>query len=123
MRKILALTWKDLKIFLKDRGGVVLIFVQPFMFILIISYALSGVFSAGDHPIHILAVNQDTGTQAATLLDQLKDMKAFSVETSWEGHDLTLQKVERLIIEGKRTFALIFPPNFSAVLEQRFEDS
>ena len=117
MRKTLALTWKDLKIFLKDRGGVVLIFVQPFMFILIISYALSGVFSAGDHPIHILAVNQDTGTRAATLLDQLKDMKAFSVETSWEGHELTLQKVERLIIDGKRTFALIFPPNFSAVLE------
>jgi len=118
LKKIIALTWKDLKIFLKDRGGVVLIFVQPFMFILIISYALSGVFSAGDHPIRILAVNQDTGTQAATLLDQLKDMKAFSVETSWGGHILTLQKVERLIIEGKRTFALIFPPNFSEVLEQ-----
>ena len=118
MKKIIALTWKDLKIFLKDRGGVILIFVQPFMFILIITYALSDVFSAGNHPVHILAVNQDTGTQAAALLDQLEDMKAFSVETSWEGDDLTLQKVERLIIEGKRTFAVIFPPNFSIVLEQ-----
>ena len=118
MKKIIALTWKDLKIFLKDRGGVILIFVQPFMFILIITYALSDVFSAGDHPVHILAVNQDTGTQAAALLDQLEDMKAFSVETSWEGNDLTIQKVERLIIEGKRTFAVIFPPNFSIVLEQ-----
>jgi len=118
LKKIIALTWKDLKIFLKDRGGVILIFVQPFMFILIITYALSDVFSAGDHPVHILAVNQDTGTQAAALLDQLEDMKAFSVETSWEGNDLTIQKVERLIIEGKRTFAVIFPPNFSIVLEQ-----
>ena len=118
MKKIIALTWKDLKIFLKDRGGVILIFVQPFMFILIITYALSDVFSAGDHPVHILAVNQDTGTQGAALLDQLEDMKAFSVETSWEGNDLTIQKVERLIIEGKRTFAVIFPPNFSIVLEQ-----
>jgi ABC-2 type transport system permease protein len=118
LKKIIALTWKDLKIFFKDRGGVILIFVQPFMFILIITYALSDVFSAGDHPVHILAVNQDTGTQAAALLDQLEDMKAFSVETSWEGNDLTIQKVERLIIEGKRTFAVIFPPNFSIVLEQ-----
>jgi ABC-2 type transport system permease protein len=87
------------------------------MFILIISYALSGVFSAGNNPIHILAVNQDTGTQAAILLNQLNDIKSFSVETSWEGHALTLQKAERLIIGGKRVFALIFPPNFSAVLE------
>lgn len=118
MKKILALTWKDLKIFLKDRGGIVLIFVQPFMFILVISYALSGAFSAAEHPIQILAVNQDAGTQAATLLDRLKEMKAFSVETSWEGHVLTLQEAERLIIERKRAFALIFPPNFSAVLEE-----
>lgn len=112
------MTWKDLKIFLKDRGGIVLIFVQPFMFILVISYALSGAFSAAEHPIQILAVNQDAGTQAATLLDRLKEMKAFSVETSWEGHVLTLQEAERLIIERKRAFALIFPPNFSAVLEE-----
>ena len=118
MKKILALTWKDLKIFLKDRGGIVLIFVQPFMFILVISYALSGAFSAAEHPIQILAVNQDAGTQAATLLDRLKEMKAFSVETSWEGHVLTLQEAERLIIERKRAFALIFPPNYSAVLEE-----
>ena len=118
MKKILALTWKDLKIFLKDRGGIVLIFVQPFMFILVISYALSGAFSAAEHPIQILAVNQDAGTQAATLLDRLKEMKAFSVETSWEGHVLTLQEAERLIIERKRAFALIFPPNFSTVLEE-----
>jgi len=88
------------------------------MFILVISYALSGAFSAAEHPIQILAVNQDAGTQAATLLDRLKEMKAFSVETSWEGHVLTLQEAERLIIERKRAFALIFPPNFSAVLEE-----
>jgi ABC-2 type transport system permease protein len=112
------MTWKDLKIFLKDRGGIVLIFVQPFMFILVISYALSGAFSVAEHPIQILAVNQDAGTQAATLLDRLKEMKAFSVETSWEGHVLTLQEAERLIIDRKRAFALIFPPNFSAVLEE-----
>jgi ABC-2 type transport system permease protein len=118
LKKILALTWKDLKIFLKDRGGIVLIFVQPFMFILVISYALSGAFSAAEHPIQILAINQDAGTQAATLLDRLKEMKAFSVETSWEGHVLTLPEAERLIIERKRAFALIFPPNFSAVLEE-----
>jgi ABC-2 type transport system permease protein len=118
MKEIIALTWKDLKIFLKDRGGVILIFVQPFMFILIISYALSGVFSAGDRPIRILAVNQDKGTQAAALLDHLSDMKAFSIETSWKDHALTVQKAEHLIIEGERSFALVFPSNFSAVLEQ-----
>jgi ABC-2 type transport system permease protein len=118
MKEILALTWKDLKIFFKDRGGVILIFVQPFMFILIITYALSNVFSAGDRPIRILAVNQDTGPQAATLLDHLSDMKAFSIETVWEDRALTVREAEELVAKRKRSFALVIPPDFSAVLEQ-----
>ena len=118
LRQILALTWKDLKVFFKDRGAVVMIFVQPFMFILVMSYALSGLYRTGDRPIQILAVNQDKGNQAAAILHQLDEMKAFSVETTWEGQLLTHQKVEQLIIEGKRKLALIFPPDFSAMLEQ-----
>jgi ABC-type Na+ efflux pump permease subunit len=85
LRQILALTWKDLKVFFKDRGAVVMIFVQPFMFILVMSYALSGVFRTGDRPIQILVVNLDKGTQAAAILHQLDEMKAFAIETNWEG--------------------------------------
>jgi len=118
LKQILALTWKDLKVFFKDRGAVVLIFVQPFMFILVMSYALSGIFRAGDRPILILAVNQDKGTQAATVLRQLGETKPFAVEAIWENRPLTQQKAEELIIKGKRNLALIFPPDFSAVLEQ-----
>ena len=118
LRQILALTWKDLKVFFKDRGAVVMIFVQPFMFILVMSYALSGLYRTGDRPIQILAVNQDKGNQAAAILHQLDEMKAFSVETTWGGQLLTHPKVEQLIIGGKRKLALIFPPDFSAMLEQ-----
>ena len=118
LKQILALTWKDLKVFFKDRGAVVMIFVQPFMFILVMSYALSGIFRTGDHPILILAVNQDKGTQAAAILRRLGEMKSFAVETTWQGQPLTRQKAEQLIIGGKRNLALIFPPDFSAVLEQ-----
>ena len=119
LRQILALTWKGLKVFFKDRGGVVLIFVQPFMFILVMSYALSGVYrTGGDRPIQILAINQDKGIQAGAVLRQLREMKAFAVETDWEDQSLTQQKAEQLIIQGKRKLALIFPPDFSEVLEQ-----
>jgi len=119
LRQILALTWKDLKIFFKDRGGVVLIFVQPFMFILVMSYALSGVYrTGGDRPIQILAINQDKGIQAGAVLRQLGERKAFAVETDWEGQPMTQHKAEQLITQGKHKLALIFPPDFSAVLEQ-----
>ncbi|MEW6231671.1 MAG: ABC transporter permease [Chloroflexota bacterium] len=119
LNQILALTWKDLKVFFKDPGGVTVIFLQPFMFIVVMSFALSGLFGAGEgSPIQILTVNQDRGTQAAAILRQLDEMKAFAVETTWEGQPLTQQMAERLIVAGKRNLALVFPPDFSAVLEQ-----
>ncbi len=118
LNQILALTWKDLKVFFKDRGGMALIFLQPFMFILVMSYALSGMFTPGEGRIHILAVNQDEGTQAAAILTQLDGMDAFQVETTWEGQLLTRQTAEALIVEGERNLALVFPAEFSAVLEQ-----
>lgn len=116
--QILALTWKDLKIFFKDRGGVAVIFLQPLMFIVVMSYALGGMFKPGQDQIHLLAVNQDRGEQAATLLARLDDVEAFNVETTWEGQPLTRELAEKLIVEGKRNLALVFPPDFSEVLEQ-----
>jgi len=48
LKQILALTWKDLKVFFKDTGGMVFIFLQPFMFIVVMSYALGGLFGRVD---------------------------------------------------------------------------
>ncbi|MGQ9601018.1 MAG: ABC transporter permease [Anaerolineae bacterium] len=118
LNQILAIAWKDLKIFFKDPGAVVMIFLQPFMFIVVMSYALSGLFEPGEDQIRLLAVNQDRGTQAAALLRQLDDMEAFQVEMTWEGQALTREMAEKLIVEGKRNLALVFPPDFSEVLEQ-----
>ena len=80
LNQIFALTWKDLKVFFKDRGAVVLIFLQPLMFIVVMSYALSAVFRVGqDQPILLLAVSEDRGKQAASVLRQLDAMKSFRV--------------------------------------------
>lgn len=118
LNQILALAWKDLKIFFKDPGAVALIFLQPFMFIVVMSYALGGLFEPGGDQIQLMAVNQDRGTQAAAILRQLDDMEGFQVEMTWEGQALTREMAEKLIVEEKRNLALVFPPDFTEVLEQ-----
>jgi ABC-2 type transport system permease protein len=118
LNQILVLTWKDIKIFFKDPGAVTLIFLQPFMFIVIMSYALDGLYEPGKDQVQLLAVNQDRGTQAAAILRQLDEMDAFLVEMIWEGQPLTREMAENLIIEEKRNLALVFSPDFSEALEQ-----
>ncbi|WP_376792808.1 ABC transporter permease [Thermoflexus sp.] len=58
------------------------------------------------------------GTHATAILRQLDEMEAFQVETTWDGQPLTQEMAERLIVEGKRNLALVFPPDFSDALEQ-----
>jgi len=118
LNQILVSTWKDLKIFFKDPGAVTLIFLQPFMFIVVMSYALGGLFEPGEDKIQLLAVNQDRGVQAAAIIRQLDQMDAFLVETIWEGQPLTREMAEKLIIKEKRNLALVFSPDFSEALEQ-----
>ena len=118
LNQILISTWKDLKIFFKDPGAVTLIFLQPFMFIVVMSYALGGLFEPGEDKIQLLAVNQDRGVQAAAIIRQLDQMAAFRVEMTWEGQPLTREMAENVIIKENRDLALVFPSDFSETLEQ-----
>ena len=119
LKQIIALTWKDLKIFFKDRGAVIFIFLQPFMFIVVMSYAMGGMYSGdSNHPIQLLVVNEDRGTQAATIIKQIGSLDGFAVETTWNGQTLTRANAEQLIVDGKRGMAIVFPADFSTALQQ-----
>jgi ABC-2 type transport system permease protein len=122
LNQIFALTWKELKIFFKDLGAVALIFLQPFMFIVVMSTAMSGMFRAPeDQPIPILVVNEDAGQVAAAVVRQLGETAGFTVETTWEGQPLDLARAEALIVAGKRNLVLHFPADFSAALENALD--
>lgn len=111
LHQILSLTWKDLKIFLKDPGAVVLLFVQPFMFIVVMSYALSGLFRSGEEqPFRILAANEDEGIHAAAILQQVDALEAFEVETIWEGQPLTRPLLNASSLAGNTLSRWCSPP-------------
>jgi len=120
LNQIMALATKDLKVFFKDSGAVIVIFLMPFTFIVVMSLALGGSFDDPEETrsIPLLAVNHDRGTQAEAILQQLGEMNAFDVETTWEGQPLDRKTAEGLISEGEYGMALVFPPDFSETLEQ-----
>ncbi len=124
LHQIFALTVKDLKILLHDRGGMITLFAMPMMFILVMSVALQGVFEVGsaDNPLEVLIVNQDEG---ATYLDgseirlgesaiaALQQFEGLKLLTEVDGVPLTRARAEALIAGGEYRMALRFPPDFS----------
>lgn len=118
IRQILAITWKDLKILLKDTGGLATLFLMPTMFIFVMTLALGGLFSSGgDNPIEILVVNDDTGTMGARIVEGLQSTEGFAVETEWDGAALTRARAEALIVDQKRSIAVIIPADFSDTIQ------
>ena len=117
--QIFMTTWKDLKILLKDPGGLATLFLMPAMFILVMSVALAGTFGNGDDkPVDVLVVNQDSGEIGAALVSDLKAAGGLNIETEWEGARLTRAKAEELIVAQRRNIAIVIPAGFTDAINR-----
>lgn len=123
IQQILATTWKDLKILLKDSGGLATLFLMPVMFIFVMTLALGGLFSDGDNPTEILVVNDDAGAIGAQIVEGLQATEGFAVETEWEGESLTRARAEALIADQERSIAVIIPADFSDTIQRSAFDT
>jgi ABC-2 type transport system permease protein len=119
LRQIIALTIKDLKVIFKDTGGVAALFLMPAMFIIVMSNALAGSFGgSSDQLINVLVVNLDRGATGATLVADLTASGGINVETAWDNQPLTRALAEQLIVDQKRSIAIVIPEDFSDALQK-----
>jgi ABC-2 type transport system permease protein len=110
IRQVLALTEKELKVLWHDWEALLLLFAMPIFFIVVMSWALGGVFEAGtrERPIRVVVVNQDAGGRAGEVISDLDRLEGFE----WvEGG--SLERAERLVRKGPVSMALRFRTGFS----------
>ncbi len=115
IRQIAAIALKELKLLMKDREALALLFAMPVFFIVVMSFALEGVFEAGtaERPIEVLLVNLDTGRVAHQLSKDIESVKGLKIVRDINGKMITRDAAERLIKNRSRPVALIFQPDFS----------
>jgi ABC-2 type transport system permease protein len=114
LHQIFAITIKDLKILFKDRGGMIVLFAMPAMFILVMSTALQSSFSVGgsDNPIELLVVNQDRGGLAEKAITEIGDLDGITLISNVDGTALSVEAADRMISNGDYSVALVFPADF-----------
>jgi len=117
---IYAIVVKELKLFLKDREALALLFVMPAFFILVMTLALETVYETGsrERPLEILVINEDQGPGAQEVLDTLKKSEALSLIEKEDGALISLERAEKLIEKGKYSLAFYFKSNFSEQMLQ-----
>jgi ABC-2 type transport system permease protein len=122
--KMLAVTTKDLKILIADRGAWSTLFLMPLMFITIMSLALGPLFrSSGDAAIRLPVAVEDDSAQAQKVFDGLKGINGFTLETQLTAADgskraLARADAEAMVKDGRRVAALIIPAGFGRAVEQ-----
>jgi ABC-2 type transport system permease protein len=115
LNQIYAITTKELKVIFHDRGAVIGLFLMPIAFILVMTTALQGVFSAGSNqnPVQLMVVNQDTGKLADKVITDLKGVDGLNIIDHLDGQALTRSAAEDLIVARKYSIAVVFPTNFT----------
>ena len=104
--KILSISWKDIQIFIRDRGALITSFLLPMLFIVIFSYAFSGIGDV-DEVITLPVVNMDGGETARELIDQVNSVAGVETELYEEAD-------ARARVEGEQIeYALLIPAGFS----------
>lgn len=122
--QILAITIKEFKVLLRDRGAFSGLFIQPMVFIVVMTIALQGVFDTGgsNHPINLLVVNQDQGTIAAQVIANLRGADGLALVENQDGKPITRVVAEDLITARTYSVALVFPADFSDRILQAASD-
>ena len=124
LNQIFAITIKDLQVLLRDRGGMVSLFLMPIMFILVMTAAQQNMYTVvtDDKPLNILVVNNDEGDTAAEAIEALSGVEGINAVTEYDDSAITREIAEALIVENSFDVAVVFPVNFSEQVMAAAED-
>ena len=107
MSAVSATVRKELLILLKDPAALVMLFILPAIFILVLSLAMQGAFAEKEgEKFELLVVNRDRGSFGAALVDNINANGYFRVN---EVDDLDIAK--RMVEIGERPLLIVIPRN------------
>lgn len=112
--RALSITYKDLQVFVRDRGALLMLFLLPFVFIVMLSLLGGDVefVSSSDEKISLTVVNQNPqGDSALAFLQALEDTQLVDLV---EGEK---DDVEYQLNESMLSYALFIPEDFTSTLE------
>jgi ABC-2 type transport system permease protein len=118
MHRLLAAIAKETLLVLRDREALVILFVMPALFVLVMSLALREPFSerAGVR-FPLLIVNADDGEIGRKLVETFSTDRRFTVETRGEA-----SAVEVELRAGKFRFAILVPPGATGQAIRRAQE-
>jgi ABC-2 type transport system permease protein len=116
--RISAIVASELKLLTRDTGGLIMLFVLPTVFILVLSVALQGAFSSleQEEKMDLLVINEDEGDFGERLLDSIEEDGHFNIVRELDGEPVSRARALEELREARYQLAVRIPARSSEAL-------
>ncbi|KIC03194.1 ABC transporter permease [Flavobacterium sp. AJR] len=115
---------KEFLLLKRDLGGLIILFVMPLVLVITVTLIQDSTFkTVSDSKIEILLVNNDNGSVAKTVYDNLQKSNLFTVVTQINNIPLTEAVAKEAVYKGKYQLAIVIPQNLSKDLQAKIDQN
>ncbi|MBF7092683.1 ABC transporter permease [Flavobacterium sp. ALJ2] len=115
---------KEFLLLKRDLGGLIILFVMPLVLVITVTLIQDSTFkTVSDSKIEILLVNNDNGSVAKTVYDNLQKSNLFTVVTQINNIPLTETVAKEAVYKGKYQLAIVIPQNLSKDLQAKIDQN
>ena len=120
MRKLLALTYKDFLLLIRDRGGLSMMFLMPMLLVVIMTYLQDSTFnSIHETRIPLLLLNDDRDTLGIAIERQIEASGMFALSRDIGGRKPGREELIQAVSRGDFMMGMVIPANTTAHIRQQ----
>jgi ABC-2 type transport system permease protein len=120
--RMLASVMKEWRLLIRDRAGLLMLFLMPSLLVIVVSVVQMNVLKTmGDDPVALLWVDQDQGDLAQMLREGLAASKGVVPVDHLQGQPVDESGALERVSVGEYQVCLIIPPEFSQAVRARAE--
>jgi ABC-2 type transport system permease protein len=124
MYKMLTSAWKEMRLLLRDWGGLGILFFMPAVLIVTITLIQESTFKAvGEATLSIVYVDQDQGEIGQLVRSQMEENPSLSLVTTFKGQTIDTVLARQLVSDGTYQIALVLPEELSADMEHKVQQN
>ena len=122
MKKLISLIYKDFLLLVRDKAGLVFLFVMPLVLVLVMTGMQEGALdSASTNAISLVILNSDQDEIGTTVEKELQEKDLFDVTVA--DATMTEDEVQQLVRKGTYLIGIYIPENTTSKIQGNVQKS
>ncbi len=120
MMPLLATLYKELLLLVRDRSGLLVLFVMPAVLVVVVSLVQENVLkSTGETPMDVLFIDQDQQEIGLRIQKEMGASGAVRLVTTRNGRAMDAEASRALVEKGRYQVCIVIPPGTTDAVQKR----